>query len=947
MFEREGELAALSAAAADAAAGRGTVVLVEGPAGIGKTTLLRAACARTQEACWQVLTARGLALESDFPYGVVRQLIEPVRAAARAEEWARLLDGAAGLSARVFDWAEVASVEDDVPHATVHGLYWLIANLAARRRLVIAVDDAHWADPPSLRWLAHLAGRLDGLPVLLLLAARTGPATAASAMLEELRPGEASRLLQPAPLSAGITAALVRERLGPESGAELCQACHASTGGNPFLLEALVAALRAEGTPAGDAGVPLVRRLGPEPVARAVLRRVRQLGDGAEALTRALAVLGAPAPLRQAAQLAGHDVQGAARLADGLRAIDVLAPGSMLEFAHPVVRSAVYQAIPPGERALAHARAARLLRQDGAGTDRVALHLLRSEPADDADVVALLRAAAKAASGRGAPDTAADYLRRALDEPPDLATRPAVLLELGLALAGERRPAAPATLGEAVELTSDRDDRAIAAMLSARTVGIWGHHDAVIGICRDALAASAGLDEATADALEAELVANAWLNPATSAEALARTQRHRSPTAASQWRVNAAWSATLSARPSGDALALLAPVLAARMGEVPPDSLAAVYALLILIFNDALSEAAEICEVALASARSRGSLSMVAHASCIRSMISRRRGELDDAAAEARLALDFKLSTSPPLAIAWAAAFCVEALVGLGRLDEAENIAEAVAARQPPGGYFHTLTFLQARGGLRTAQGRHAEALDDLHTAGEGWRRLGVEHPAIASWRTDAAAAHAALGHPREAESLAAEQLALARRVATPRTLAIASQAYAAAAARDQAEEYLTEAVRLLETTPARLDLAQALTGLGSLLRRSGRRTDARALLHRALDLSHRAGAAPLAERARAELIAAGARPRRIALTGPDALTSAERRIAALAAKGLGNRQIAQQLFITLPTDETHLRHIYHKLGISSRAELANGLAPQPDRCRLPSMHRQTIARQQ
>jgi hypothetical protein len=108
--------------------------------------------------------------------------------------------------------------------------------------------------------------------------------------------------------------------------------------------------------------------------------------------------------------------------------------------------------------------------------------------------------------------------------------------------------------------------------------------------------------------------------------------------------------------------------------------------------------------------------------------------------------------------------------------------------------------------------------------------------------------------------------------------------------------------VRLLETTPARLDLAQALTGLGSQLRRSGRRTGARALLHRALDLSHRAGAAPLAEQARAELIAAGARPRRIALTGPDALTSAERRIAALAVKGLGNRQIAQQLFITVPT---------------------------------------------
>lgn len=932
MLERDVELAALSAAAADAAAGRGRVVLVEGPAGIGKTTLLRAGCARTQEAGWRILTARGRALERDFPYGVVRQLVEPVRAAARPGEWARLLDGAAGLSARVFDWAEVASVEDDVPYSTVHGLYWLIANLAAQHRLVIAVDDVHWADPPSLRWLVHCAGRLEGLPVLLLLAARSGPATDSSAVLEELRAGEASQLLRLAPLSADVAAELVREQLGPAAGADLCRACYASSAGNPFLLRALVAALRAERAPVGDEAVSLVHQLGPAPVARAVLRRVGQIGDGAGALTRALAVLGGPAPLRQAAELAGQDLPAAARLADFLRAADVLAPGATLEFAHPVVRSAVYQAIPPGERALAHAAVALLLRRDGADPDRVALHLLRSEPAGSADVVASLRAAAKSASGRGAPGTAVSYLRRALDEPPDPAIRPALLLELGLALAGERRFAAPAALRKAVELMPHAGDRAMAGLLSARVLGIWGHHDDVIAICRDALAAIAGLDEARRESLEAELVANAWVNPATVEEARARTRRHPPPAPSSHWCVNAAWLSTIAAQPSGDALAMLAPVLAGGVSDVAPDSLAAVYALLVLIFNDALSAASEICEAALASARSRGSMSMVAHASCVRSMISRRRGQLEDAVAEGRIALDFKLETSPPLAIAWAAAFCIEALVGLGRFEEADAIAETTATRQPPAGYLHTLTFLQARGGLRTAQGRFAEALDDLRTAGEGWRRLGVENPAIAAWRTEAAAAHVALGQPGEAASLAGEEVALARRVGTPRTLGNALRGYGVAAAAGPAEEEcLREAVRLLESTPARVDLAHALTDLGSLLRRSGRRAEARLPLHRALDLSHRAGAAPLAERARTELIAAGARPRRTAVTGPDALTSAERRVAELAASGLRNRQIAQQLFITLPTVETHLRHVYHKLGIPSRAGLATRLGPQPE----------------
>ena len=143
----------------------------------------------------------------------------------------------------------------------------------------------------------------------------------------------------------------------------------------------------------------------------------------------------------------------------------MLAPGSVLEFAHPIVRTAVYESIPPGERALAHAEAARLLERDGADPERIALHLLRSEPGGSARVVALLRAAAAAASGRGAPGPAADYLRRALDEPPEPAARPAILLDLGLALARERSPAAPAALRDAVGLAVTPQDHATAALL--------------------------------------------------------------------------------------------------------------------------------------------------------------------------------------------------------------------------------------------------------------------------------------------------------------------------------------------------------------------------------------------------------------------------------------------------------------------------------------------------
>jgi DNA-binding CsgD family transcriptional regulator len=396
----------------------------------------------------------------------------------------------------------------------------------------------------------------------------------------------------------------------------------------------------------------------------------------------------------------------------------------------------------------------------------------------------------------------------------------------------------PTSRRAAVELTTAPAGHATAALLSARVLGIWGHHDSVAVICRDALAAG-GIPGPAADSLEAELFANTMINAAASGEALERAQgRLASPGTSSAWRVNGALVAAGVAQPPGDALARLAPVLASGLRDVPPDSLTAVYALLMLIWSGELATASDICDTVLSAARGRGSMSMVAHASCLRSMIMRRIGRFDDAAADAALALDFKLVTSPPLAVAWAAALCIDALTCLGRLDDAAAVAAATAGREPPVGWIHTLAFLQARGALRVAQRRHAEALDDLLAAGEGWRALGIGNPAIASWRTEA-----------------------------------------------------------------------------------------RAPLRRALDLAERTGAAPLAELARRELLAAGARPRRTALTGPDALTSAERRVAGLAADGLSNRQIAQHLFITQPTVETHLRHAFQKLGITSRAGLPAQLA--------------------
>jgi DNA-binding CsgD family transcriptional regulator len=496
-----------------------------------------------------------------------------------------------------------------------------------------------------------------------------------------------------------------------------------------------------------------------------------------------------------------------------------------------------------------------------------------------------------------------------------------VLLDLGLCLASDRSPAAVTALRQAVELAGGPRDRASAALLAARVLGIWAYHDTVAPVCRDALAAGPDLG-AAADGLEAELFASSFIHVGTAGEAWTLAARHLAdPRPSAAWRVYDALGATGTGQPAADALARLAPVLAEGLGEIPPDSLMAMYVVLVLIWNDDLGTAGAICDRVLSAARTRGSMSMVAHVSCLRSMISRRHGRLEDAAADGRLALDFKLATSPPLAVAWAATFTIEALTDLGRLDEAEAVAQATADRAPPEGWIHTTLFLQARGALRVAQQRPAEALDDLAGVAAAWRGLFMGNPAAASWRTAASAAHAALGDLEQAACLAGEQVALARRAGNPAVLGVALRA-CAATADDRAEETLSEAVGLLELADARYELAVALADLGVHLLRAGRRRDAQEPLRRALDLAQRTGAAPLAERARRELLATGARPRRSAVTGPDALTSAERQVAGLAADGLSNRQIAQHLFITQATVETHLRHAFRKLGISARGDL-------------------------
>lgn len=238
---------------------------------------------------------------------------------------------------------------------------------------------------------------------------------------------------------------------------------------------------------------------------------------------------------------------------------------------------------------------------------------------------------------------------------------------------------------------------------------------------------------------------------------------------------------------------------------------------------------------------------------------------------------------------------------------------------------------VEARGRLRLAQGRPAEALDDLLDAGRRFEALHWSQPTLVQWRLDAARALVELGDVPHAARLATEHLDLARVTGLRRPIGLATLALAATASRTEAVTLLRDAVALLEPTPARLELGRAHVELGAALRRNGKRVDAQEHLRRGLELAHRAGAAPLAARAREELIAAGGRPRRAVFSGVEALTASELRVARLAVEGATNREIAQRLFVTQKTVETHLRHVFQKLDVRTREELPRELAGQQD----------------
>jgi DNA-binding CsgD family transcriptional regulator len=885
----------------------------------------------------RVLSARGGELEESFPYAVVRQLFEAVVNDADGATRDRLLCGAAVHAEPVVD-PRAASAAAPIDASSVqHGLYWLTANLAAERPVTLIIDDLHWSDHESVSWLVYLARRIEGLAVALTVGARPAEPGAGEGLVHRLRVTEGLQLVRPAPLTAGGVDALARAVLGEEVQPAFSEACHAATSGNPFYVAELLRALRQDRVAGTAADRPTIEGLTPRAVTDATLARLGRLPPDARSVAEAVALLEPNAELRWIAALTGLDIDAVSVAADALLTLGLLRSVAPCRFEHPILRSAVDSEIAPARRGRLHLRAARVLASADMPVDAVVAHLMQTPPLGEPWIAAALRQAAAQAGARGAPAGAVAYLQRALAERPTARERRALLLELGRAESQIHSSQAPHHLQEALALAETPDEVATVALWLGQALYHSGALDEAYEVLSDVVDRGAQRGGDATLELEAYLLSIAAVAgklPETAARAASLEARTPpgSPVAGAV-QATLALRETFGGEPRDRVRERAERALVDIQGGAAASSHLADRQApgLALGWTDELDRAVELFTELLTGAARRGRLQMFGIFSALRGHMLQRRGDLAAAAADIEpvVAAD---APAGALGFTGFVALIVDArlLVEGGRADVAE--ARVRAARLPAGFErgFMTAMLRHAEGAAQLAQGKLDEARATLTAVGELCDATGLRSPAIFPWRSDLALTLAGTDRHDEGLQLAATELRMADRCDSDRARGYALRALGLLRGGEAGLRDLHAAVRAFERSPARLELGWASYELGAALRRAKRRRDARAPLDRALDLALACGSELLAQRAGQQLQALGARPRSVMLSGAESLTPSELRVCQMAGQGLKNTEIAQALFVSLKTVETHLRSSYRKLDIASRGELRQALgAPQ------------------
>jgi DNA-binding CsgD family transcriptional regulator len=819
-------------------------------------------------------------------------------------------------------------------------LEWLLEDLASAGLVAVAIDDAQWCDPETLRDLLRVAPWIETLPVVVIVAARVGERDDAG-LFAALAAEPNAGTITPGPLSEAAVATLLEGRLGTPPEPDFVRACHRWTGGNPLLVTEVAATMANAGVPPVALSIGWMRAARPPAIAGHLAARLGGLGPAAQALASALALLavdGEGAEVALAARLAELPQDEASDAIDALVAAGIARIGPPLEFTQPLLGALAYDGIPAARRGAEHGRAATLLAEWGAGSEAIARHLVRSDPAADPAAVSALRESATRELSRGEPAEAAKFLRRALREPPPPAARYETLLESAAAEdLASRADLGEERLREALILAPDESERSRVANSLSLLLTRRGELEDAGDTARRELAAAraAGADEGRLLELEVQLCVALQLGPAGSGqeadERLERlAPRLREGTSAVERAGLAALAFRRMARgdPAAEAIAAARRALEAGLLEDPwAESGVAGLAIGALVHCEAASEAKVWVERALSRSREQGADFGIGQGSFLSSLLAFHQGDLPLARAHAAAAAAATGAHYAPWVDSIVLAVETDVRLAAG---EPEAAAAVLAERGldgelPPPTAFSTL--LESRGRLRLGLGQDDAGLADLESTGRRLDASGMCGPGYTGWRSSLAAGLLAAGQEKRARELVDEEVALARRFGVCRPLGIALRTLGLIEGGDDGIELLEEAVETLAASPAELERARTLVELGAALRRSGRRADARRPLRAGLELAQGCGAVPLADRARDELRAAGGRLPPAANGGVEALTPSEVRICRLAAAGNSNPSIASRLFVTRATVESHLHSSYRKLGITSRAQLGAALA--------------------
>ena len=935
LIERGGEQDRIRAGVAAAVAGRGEFHLIEGTAGIGKSSLLADARDHAVGLDVEVALARCSPLEREFPFGVAVQLLVPLLSRSSEAERSALLAGPARAAAPILDPRSggTPSAADTESFAYIDALYWLTVELSDSSPLLLAVDDAQWADDGSLRYLHFLAQRLAEHPICLLLTIRTGEASEEEGPLTRLRGHPAARLIEPPPLSARGSSELVRRKL-PDADDAFCLACRDATAGNPFYLCELVDAAAGAKLEPTRSGADRLVELSPIRVSRSILTRLATMPARMRELAVAVAVVGDGVDLGIAAALADLDPVDAGLAADGLVSAELLGPEEPLRFAHPLIREIIYSDTPSTRRGELHRRAAELLVREGAPPERIAAQLLRAPAREDAWARDALRVAAERSLSHAAPADAARILRRALQERPFGEERGELLALTGIAEAKAGEGIGTERLAEAAALIDSPRRRAAARFDLAFYLSLAGRHPDAAEHAERGLEELGGADRVLERRLRALAAISGFYADLTDPEAAAAAVR----TSIGEARLegDAAGRALLGsasvALGFGEADAEEVQRLAQRAlsdaepGDDPLELAGMQLACLALVATGDFESAEVVATTIIDAARRRGSMVELGATSQLRSMARFHQARVLEALPDAEISVEagrWGWGTTLPMAHAQLAFVLLER-------DEGERAATAL---ELPGGEQRWAVnvsygyFLIARAAVWADQGEVDAALEEVLRAGELSELVNVRHPAFSPWRGLATRLLWERGELDRALELAAEDLDRARRFGAPAPIGAALRTLGMLTGGSEGIAVLREAEHSLRGTSARLEHVRAQVELGAALRRGGHRREAREPLRAALDAATRGGATVLANRALDELHATGAKPRRRQLSGVEALTPSERRVAELAADGLSNREIAQHLFVSRKTVENHLGNVYSKLDLSSRSQLPAALS--------------------